>query len=330
MSKISVSPISVGFDPKAPKILDNITFDFSLGEITTILGPSGVGKTTFLKALESQLKEQYKIQFLSQSSKLYEQKNYQSLKLVDYVFENNEVIKSDKERCISLIRELSDLFHLEYTDKRLVSSLSGGELKRVDIFKSIINSPDILLLDEPFNSLDPLLMTEVEEFLKTLSRQKTMAIIITSHFANEALRFSDRVAVIEKGKIPQIGSPTDIYFKPKNKLISNYFGPSNLMTCEFNNNYIFTPFGKVERKSRYAKAFGSFDLKPEFFSINKEGEFKGKIIDQIFLGSKTLLKTNYQNKNYYIAGIKQNSDSIRFNVDLNGLTQTEDILTELQ
>lgn len=336
----NLGPFSRSFNDKSPKVLDELRLKIFEGQLNVVLGPSGSGKSTLFKMIyEDLLKSGVRVSLLEQNDS--QRKINKTLN--EFLFEKFEN-KNNKEKCIEKIREFSDLFHLEYFDQRSVSSLSGGEFKRLEIFKSIINSPQILLLDEPFNGLDPVLRKETQEFLKLWIKKANRTVILSSHLEQEALSYADIVSILDKGKINQTATPEEIFCHPVDGIQSSYFGLTNTLVLKVNKvadeTYrIESPFGNFEKNFTNIDinhGFHSFDLKPINFIIQEKGQFKGKVEKKFFMGNYSILEINHMNKKYYSFIENRNNlknilpgVQVRFNVNLEPLTPTLDIRTEI-
>ncbi len=114
-------------------------------------------------------------------------------------------------------------------ERRSISQMSGGQQQRVAIARSLVNEPEILLLDEPLGALDLKLRKEMQLELKRLQREMNITFIYVTHDQEEALTMSDTVVVMSGGKIQQIGTPEDIYNEPKNAFVADFIGDSNIV-----------------------------------------------------------------------------------------------------
>ena len=114
-------------------------------------------------------------------------------------------------------------------EKRKIDNLSGGQQQRVAIARALANNPKVLLLDEPLAALDLKLRKDMQNELKKIQRQLGITFIFVTHDQEEALSMSDRVVVMDNGKIQQVGSPTDIYNEPKNAFVADFIGESNIL-----------------------------------------------------------------------------------------------------
>ena len=147
-------------------------------------------------------------------------------------------VKKLKEKEIKeTVTEMLSLVNLEGFEKRSVSTLSGGQQQRVAIARAIANKPKVLLLDEPLAALDLKLRKDMQKELRRIQRQLGITFIFVTHDQEEALTMSDRVVVMDKGKIQQIGTPQDIYNEPKNAFVADFIGESNILDGVMHNDF---------------------------------------------------------------------------------------------
>jgi len=227
--KVSIEKVSVLFkDWEMKNFSLKITKNF-----TSIVGPSGCGKTTLLRVLSGlQGTEKGKIFFNENdvSQLPPEERNigvvFQGDSLFSHlnVFENVAFgLKMKKHKNISQkVSKALSLVHLPGFEKRKVTNLSGGEKKRVAIARAIAYNPDLLLLDEPLNGLDAPLKEKMKLFLKELSEKTGLTTIMVTHDIDEAFYLSDEIVVMNNGRVSQIGSPVQIFSKPKNSFVKNF------------------------------------------------------------------------------------------------------------
>ena len=151
------------------------------------------------------------------------------LNVYDNVAFGLNVKKLPKAEIKQRVEEMLKLVNLAGFEKRSVTKLSGGQQQRVAIARALINRPRVLLLDEPLAALDLKLRKDMQVELKNLQKQTGITFIFVTHDQEEALSMSDTVVVMDKGKIQQIGSPTDIYNEPKNAFVADFIGESNII-----------------------------------------------------------------------------------------------------
>jgi len=238
------------------KILDNISIKVKEGELLSILGESGAGKTTILRIIAGLLTPDAGSVIIDDIdiSKLIPEKRD-----IGYVFqtpllfphmtvEENicfglEVKKWDKKRIMERTKQLLKLFQLEGLEKRMPSEISGGQQQRVAIARALAPRPKILLMDEPFSSLDPGLRSEMGELIKKVQVTEGATIIFVTHDRNESLALSNSIAFIVEGHIAQIDSPLNIYYKPINKITALYMGECNFIPGKMEGNIFNSNIG---------------------------------------------------------------------------------------
>ena len=232
--------ISVSFDDE--QILKSISLDIKDKEFITFLGPSGCGKTTTLRLIAGFLQpdegdiifDNKKINDVP-AHKRQVNTIFQRYALFPHlnVYENIAFglrIKKMKENEIKArVNEMLELVNLSGLENRSIDTLSGGQQQRVAIARAIANHPRVLLLDEPLAALDLKLRKDMQKELKKIQQQLGITFIFVTHDQEEALTMSDRVIVMDNGKIQQIGTPQDIYNEPKNAFVADFIGESNIL-----------------------------------------------------------------------------------------------------
>jgi iron(III) transport system ATP-binding protein len=226
--------------------IDNVSFTVKSGEFLTLLGPSGCGKTTTLGALagldrptEGIIKFGNDTIFDSkrQVYKPAEARNcglvFQSYALWPHMtVEQNlafplKLRKVDRKERARRIHEVLTLVEMEAYAKRYPNQLSGGQQQRVALARTLVYQPSILLLDEPLSNLDAKLRDKARLWLSDLQAQVKLTTIYVTHDQSEALALSDRIAVMNKGRIVQLGTPHEIYSKPATPFVADFIGTSS-------------------------------------------------------------------------------------------------------
>lgn len=222
------------------KILENINIHINDGDFFVLVGPSGSGKTTTLKLLNRLIKQTSgDIFFQGKNLANY---NKRELRLnTGYVLQQISLFPNlTVEENISLIPEMKKINKKTIKDKTLKllekvgldptkylnkypHELSGGEKQRVGILRAIIANPKILLMDEPFSALDPLSKSQLQDLIKKLHTEYNMTTIFVTHDINEALKLGDKICVMNKGKVIQISSPSEILKNPINDFVKKFF-----------------------------------------------------------------------------------------------------------
>ncbi len=253
---IELKNIVVEFDSEP--ILRDISLSIKDGEFVTLLGPSGCGKTTTLRIIAG---------FVSQNSGdvFFDGRNindlppykrevctiFQRYALFEHlnVFENVafglRVRKLPEKEIKSKVGEMIELVGLKGFEKRRIATLSGGQQQRVAIARALVTSPKVLLLDEPLAALDLKLRKDMQVELKKIQQRLKITFIFVTHDQEEALSMSDRVVVMDKGLIQQIGTPQDIYNEPENAFVADFIGDSNILDGIMREDYKCEFAGKV-------------------------------------------------------------------------------------
>lgn len=147
------------------------------------------------------------------------------------------------------VGELLQMFQIEEMGDRFPSQLSGGQQQRVALARALINRPKVLLLDEPLSALDAKIREEVRQELRDLQRKTNITFIYVTHDQEEALALSDRIAVMHKGKVEQVGTPKDIYNRPATRFVAQFIGKANFLSgtvLEANGNVIVVDVNGVK------------------------------------------------------------------------------------
>jgi iron(III) transport system ATP-binding protein len=243
MTYLKISSINKSFGEEKP-VLMNFSLDIDRGQVISLVGESGSGKSTLLRiiaGLENKnsgdvfLEEE---QILSPKEKLVP--GYDEIQLVFqeyHLFPNSTVeenigrplIRYDKKYKKQRIEELLKLLNLETFRNKLPRQLSGGQQQKVAIGRALSLEPQVLLLDEPFSSLDTIQRRELIFELKEIFQKLQVTVIFVTHDLDDALQMTETLAIIQKGKLIQQGSPEYIFEKPKNIYAAKLFSHLNLI-----------------------------------------------------------------------------------------------------
>jgi len=253
------------------RAVDNVDFEIGDGEFFSMLGPSGSGKTTCLRLIagfEQPDAGHIAIHGINvEGVPPYERDVntvFQDYALFPHmtVFENVEYglmirkVPAGERRRRS--QEILELVKLEALGGRKPNQLSGGQRQRVALARALINRPSVLLLDEPLGALDLKLREQMQEELKALQRQVGITFLYVTHDQGEALAMSDRLAVFNRGRIEQVGPPSEIYEHPATAFVAGFVGVSNVCA------------GELAR--RLAGAQQTFAIRPEKITMAAASE----------------------------------------------------------
>ncbi|GGP25910.1 sulfate/molybdate ABC transporter ATP-binding protein [Silvimonas amylolytica] len=225
--------------------LDNINLEVKTGELLALLGPSGCGKTTLLRiiaGLETPDDGQILFHGEDTTEKHVRERNvgfvFQHYALFRHmtVFENvafglrvrprNQ--RPSEEEIKKKVHDLLNLVQLDWLADRYPAQLSGGQRQRIALARALAVEPKVLLLDEPFGALDTKVRKELRRWLRRLHDEMHITSVFVTHDQEEALEVADRVVVMNKGKIEQLGSPTEVYDKPATPFVYQFLGDVNL------------------------------------------------------------------------------------------------------
>ncbi|PDT50187.1 sulfate/molybdate ABC transporter ATP-binding protein [Sinorhizobium fredii] len=224
--------------------LDDVSLDIRSGELIALLGPSGSGKTTLLRliaGLESPTDGTIFFGAEDASKKSVQQRNigfvfqhyalFRHMTVLDNVSFGLKVRPSSRRPPASEIRrratDLLELVQLSGLEKRYPAQLSGGQRQRVALARAMAVEPNVLLLDEPFGALDAQVRKELRKWLREIHDRTGHTTVFVTHDQEEALELADRVVVMSKGAIEQVGTPDDIYDHPVSPFVYGFIGQSN-------------------------------------------------------------------------------------------------------
>jgi sulfate transport system ATP-binding protein len=225
--------------------LDNVSVEVPTGELVALLGPSGCGKTTLLRIIAG-------LEVADQGSVLFHGEDttdmHVSERQVGFVFQHYALFRHmtvfenvafglevkprkerlPKEKIKEKVHELLNLVQLDWLADRYPSQLSGGQRQRIALARALAVEPKVLLLDEPFGALDTKVRKELRRWLRRLHDEMHITSVFVTHDQEEALEVADRIVVLNKGKLEQVGSPDDVYDHPASPFVYHFLGKVNL------------------------------------------------------------------------------------------------------
>jgi spermidine/putrescine transport system ATP-binding protein len=221
------------------RAVNGVSLRIARGEFFSLLGPSGCGKTTTLRMIAGfEGPSAGEIQLNGESIRHlrpYERNVstvFQNYALFPHLTVRQNVEFGLRRRNLRAgierrVRDTLDLVRLTGKEARYPSQISGGERQRVALARSLVLAPDVLLLDEPLSALDPNLRKQVRGELKDLQRRVGITFLFVTHDQEEALSMSDRMAVMNAGELEQIGTPQEIYLRPRSRFVAGFLGSVN-------------------------------------------------------------------------------------------------------
>ncbi|MFK8036970.1 MAG: ABC transporter ATP-binding protein [Crocinitomicaceae bacterium] len=246
---LSVNKIYAGYG--SSKILKSVTFNIKKGDRYVVVGESGCGKTTLLKAIAGYIQiDKGSISLDSEKIKGPEERlvpGHEKIKLVNQDFELDTFHTVEENVRLKLLQFNNDYIEyrvetllkitgLEKNRTQLASNLSGGQKQRLAIARALADEPEVLLLDEPFNQLDYFLRQKIENHIDEYLKKHKITLLMVSHNGEETMRWGEKVLFLDHGKIVRIDHPVNFYNYPVNKKQAGFFGVVN--TIFFKKKYI--------------------------------------------------------------------------------------------
>ena len=310
---------NVGAELQGKKILNDVSLQLEQGQIASILGPSGCGKTTLLRALAG-------FQEISKGEiyvhdKLFSKAGYslapenrhigmmfQDLALFPHLnvgqnicFGLTELSTVDQQSRVQHVLELTELTQQE---KKYPHQLSGGQQQRVALARALAPKPEILLLDEPFSSLDPDLREQVATEVRKILKHENVTAVLVTHDQHEAFAMADEVGVMESGNIAQWDSAYNIYHKPKTRFVADFVGLGSMVPATvIDNETLDTEFGHVKGTLNQSYKKGEqVDLlvRPDDIPHDDSSPITALVEEKRFRGAEFLYKLRLQSGNFVL------------------------------
>lgn len=233
------------YSANSPPAVDCVSLHFASGQLTTLLGPSGCGKTTTLRliaGLEMATSgrilignqdvthlpaTQRDVSMVFQSYALFPH-----MRVSENVSYGLEVGDLSQEAINEKVSNVLNLLGLKQLSARFPHELSGGQQQRVAVARALVLEPQVLLFDEPLSNLDAKLRRQVRQEIRDLQQSLKLTVIYVTHDQEEALAISDTIVVLNNAVVAQIGSPRDLYERPKTQFVADFMGEANILACD--------------------------------------------------------------------------------------------------
>jgi spermidine/putrescine transport system ATP-binding protein len=256
--------------------LGGVSLEVPMGEFFTLLGPSGCGKTTLLRIIAGlEVPTEGRVVLMGKditplpANQRPVNTVFQSYALFPHLSVRENIAFGLKSRRMSQaeverrVRYGLEMLQLERFAERLPHQLSGGQKQRVALARALVNEPQVLLLDEPMSALDAKLRAEVQVQLRRLQQQLGLTFILVTHDQDEAMAVSDRIALMRMGHLEQVGTPDEVYERPRTRYAAEFLGAANLIKGQRLPLGFETAFGKLTLRQTPPWDEGYVAIRPE-------------------------------------------------------------------
>lgn len=314
-----VNGVDKSYQKGAP-VVKNASLMIAYDEIVALLGPSGCGKTTLLRLIAGFDKPDSGSVLLSGKVLTSEDRFVEPQRRgVGFVFQDYALFPhmTALENVAFGLKDIAKHKRPVYAEEvlcrtgmgeftgRYPAELSGGQQQRIALARAIAPKPSLVLLDEPFSNLDALLRKETRKEVRSIIKKAGMSALLVTHDQEEALSFADRIAVMNDGKIEQIGTPEEIYHRPKSEFVAQFLGQTNVFKARAtNSDEIQTPLGKMVLDR---KADGDIlcSIRPEHLTIERpaldeDSKLLGIVASREFKGHDITYQVEFGRTRYLV------------------------------
>ena len=326
MSRVDIENLSKRYGAVAA--LDGVTISFENGEFFGLLGPSGSGKTTLLRAIagfvipdggsirfdgervENVPVHRRQIGMVFQNYALFPH-----LTVAENVAFGLTVRGEAREDAAKRVDEMLALVRLEGLGGRKPRQLSGGQQQRVALARALVTRPKVLLLDEPLGALDRRLRQAMQVELREIQQSTGITTIFVTHDQEEALTLSDRIAIIDQGKLVQVGAPQPVYERPGTVFAAQFLGDANLFEGTPSGEFLHLPGGTTIRTTGLAEARAI--VRPEKLAVVPVGDaradgfenrLEGTILQAVFSGASVTYRIDVPGLKEPLLAFMQNQE----------------------
>ncbi len=321
-------------DPKTGKdfyAVHDTSLDIAPGEFVTLLGPSGCGKTTTLRMIAGfESPDEGEIYLGDEAINILPPNKrdtamvFQSYALLPHynVFDNVayglKLRKVPKEEIQERVTKILELVELSGMEARMTNQLSGGQQQRVALARALVLEPSVLLFDEPLSNLDAKLRVSMRTEIRRIQQKTGITAVYVTHDQSEAMALSDRIIIMNKGVVAQMGTPQEIYYHPNSEFVADFIGEANFLkgVCKgLDGDHALLEVAGTEvrvaavENMKVGETY-TIVLRPESAGLAPEGALQCKVVLSCFMGAyqnyhvmvgDTLVKlTDYDPKNHHI------------------------------
>ena len=279
-------------------VVENTDLTVEQGNILALLGPSGCGKTTILRLIAGlEVPETGTVEIgnkvvTDSRTQLEPEKRRVGMVFQEYaLFPHMNVAKNiayglprPKEQ-FNIVNEMLKLVNLENMEERMPHQLSGGQQQRVALARALAPSPHVILLDEPFSNLDAALRTQVQQETLEILRASNTSTIFVTHSQEEAMIMGDSIAIMNQGRIEQVGTPVDIFHSPITRFVAGFIGISTFLPAYISSGELLSELGShVVPSGLMASERIEIMIRPTDVSLTPSDSGQGIITKRIFQG----------------------------------------------
>lgn len=319
------------------KVLDNISIELSQGELLVLLGPSGCGKTTLLRSIAGLEQLDSGEIYIGQRrvDKMPPQERNVALVFQNYSLYPHMTVEKNlafplkiagmkRQEIKKRVNEISSLLGLADRLNDRPGQLSGGERQRVALGRAIIRNPDLFLLDEPLSNLDASLRNRMRREIVSLQKRLNKTSVHVTHDQEEALTMADRIAVMNNGRLEQVGTPEEIYRSPSSRFVAEFVGSPRINIVEaVVERHLLIPFGlsMLNNELRNHEGKVLLGIRPESIKVSPDGEWVGKIVSCEYLGDRYVTTLDFKGNLLSATSSQafQVGAETRFQIDQNAL-----------
>ena len=311
MSLLSVENIHLRYRGQSRDAIDGVSFTLEQGEIFALLGPSGSGKTSMLRVIAGFERprtgrvsigsrvlsgdgafafvapEHRNIGFVFQDFALFPH-----LTVIENVMFGLHALPSGERRQRAL--DILERAQISEHAHRFPRDLSGGQQQRVALARAMAPRPQLILMDEPFSSLDPELREDARRIIHRVFREHGMSAVFVTHDQSEALGFADRIGVMRDGRVEQTGTPEELYNRPATRFVAAFIGGANILRGAGRGDCVMTSIGRVP-VDREALGDVTIALRPEHLEIAPvdAAEPSGRVVSRTFHGHDLTIRVEF-------------------------------------
>lgn len=294
---LTVSNLSVGYDGKT--VVEDLSFRVPSGSLLSLLGPSGSGKTTVLNALAGFLKPasgdirfgERMIQDLSPEKRnvgmvFQNYALYPHMTAFDNIAFPLKIQRRSRRDIERAVKEIAGLTRIGDLLDRKPSQLSGGQQQRVAISRALVKGPDLLLMDEPLSNLDAALRVQMRQEIRRIQQEAGITALFVTHDQEEALSLSDRIVLLDAGRLQQEGTPKELYMAPRNLFTARFFSnpPANVLETSS------AELGLLWKPRALPARAATAVIRPHMLELCPDAPLSGTVVSAEILGRECLVR----------------------------------------